>query len=162
MVAFSDRVRKAREYAQLSQTGLAQILGVKQQAVQYLENPKNAARGSRHTAAIARACGVSDEWLETGRGAMITGSVPGLGVREHEPPHYPGASGEALQVAAAWDKLSPNAQEWMRDMIFIVATAERKYPWLRRGRPKSETYDEFERRMEQNFAALKVLGPKHR
>lgn len=153
MPTLADRMRKAREHAKLSQTQLASKVGVKQQSIQHLENPNKAARGSRYLATIARICGVMPEWLETGKPPM-------LDPRRVEEPgaEYELLTEEARQVALAWMKLSPDAQGWMRDLMFLLATAERNYPWLRRGRPKGESYDAFERRMEDNFAALKVLG----
>lgn len=68
MSTFGERVRQAREYAGLSQKALADLVRTKQQAIQYLENPKSHARGSRHTNSIARFCGVDAQWLESGQG----------------------------------------------------------------------------------------------
>jgi len=159
MANFSLRVRKAREHAGLSQSALASRLGVKQQAVQYLENPKKAAQASRYTSAIARHCGVSAEWLESGTGAML--GAPAANTVAEPTAKYHAPSAEAKQIAEAWMLLSPDAQAWMRDLIYILSITERKYPWLRRGRPKSESYDQFEKRMVQNFGALKGLHPNN-
>lgn len=159
MPNFSERVRRARGYAKLSQAALAARLGVKQQAVQYLESPKNKASGSKHTNAIAQACGVSADWLASGKGPAPDETR--LEARQAAAP-YGALSPDAIAVAEAWMKLSTDTKSWTRDVVFMLAAAERKYPWLRRGRPKSETYDEFERRMEQNFSALKVLRPRQK
>lgn len=153
MKTLAERIRAARDNAGLSQVALASAIGITQQSVQYLENPAKNAQGSKHLAKIARTCGVTIEWLETGRGRMVA-----LPQAEQPSAEYNFLTPEAQQVGAAWMKLSPEAQAWMRDLIFLLAASERNYPWLRRGRPRSETYDQYERRMEQNFAALKVLN----
>ena len=38
-------------------------------------------------------------------------------------------------------------------MAFMFSIIDRHYPWLRRGRPKGESYDKFEERAEQNYKA---------
>jgi transcriptional regulator with XRE-family HTH domain len=61
---FGQRVRLARKRAGLSQKQLADAIGVRsQQAIDYIENPKNAAQASRYTSEIARATGVDAGWL---------------------------------------------------------------------------------------------------
>jgi transcriptional regulator with XRE-family HTH domain len=61
---FGQRVRLARKRAGLSQKQLADAIGVRsQQAIDYIENPKNAAQASRYTSEIARVTGVDPGWL---------------------------------------------------------------------------------------------------
>ena len=152
-MTFAARVKKAREYAKLSQAALARRLGLKPQAIQYLEEPKNNARGSKHTAGIARVCGVDPDWLATERGTML----PAPGARQPDA-GYAAITDEAREVAIAWSKLSVEVQGWMRDIIFMLAACESKYPWLRRGRPKGESYTQYERRVESNFDAMVQLA----
>ena len=66
---FSERLKKARAYSGLSQRALSEVVGMSQPGYQKLEN---GAVGSKFAAQIALACGVSPEWLVTGKGAMIT------------------------------------------------------------------------------------------
>ncbi|WP_026329816.1 XRE family transcriptional regulator [Thioalkalivibrio sp. ALE12] len=59
------RLKEARIASGLTQTQLAKNAGVSQQAVAKLEK---GAEWSRHTHALAKALGVSTEWLDTGAG----------------------------------------------------------------------------------------------
>ncbi|MFW6342882.1 MAG: LexA family protein [Halothiobacillaceae bacterium] len=68
MKTFSDNLVQALQEAGLSQSDLARRIGVKPQAVQYLCNPANNARGSKYLHQIARELGVREDWLLTGRG----------------------------------------------------------------------------------------------
>lgn len=153
VVTFAERVKKARERAKLSQAELARRLGLKQQAIQYLEDRKNNARGSKHTAGIARECGVDPNWLSSGQGQMLR-----VDAAKQPEAAYAALSTEAREVALAWSRLSLELQGWLREIIFMLATVEKKYPWLRRGRPKGESYDQYERRVEQNFEAMVQLA----
>lgn len=56
------------------------------QAIQYLCDPKRNAIGSRHTAAIAAACGVSAVWLATEEGEMLVPKVD-KNIRTSVPEH---------------------------------------------------------------------------
>ncbi|WP_231362426.1 XRE family transcriptional regulator [Thioalkalivibrio sp. ARh3] len=67
MESFAERMRRALNASGLTQTELANKAGVKQQTVQYL---CSRGKGSRHTHALAKAMGVSTDWLETGAGSM--------------------------------------------------------------------------------------------
>lgn len=151
MPTYAARLKRARELAKLTQIDLAAALGVKPQAIQYLENAKKRARGSKYTAGIARATGTDAHWLATGEGQML----PAHPARQ-ESPRYIAHSPDALQVAAAWSRLSPEHQAWARELIYILSTVDSRFPWLRRGRPKGETYEQYERNMEQNYHATVV------
>ncbi|MBU2728800.1 LexA family protein [Acidithiobacillus caldus] len=74
METFSDRVRKAREHAGLSQAQLAERVGMSQPGIQKLERGGSS---SKFTAQIASVCGVSGEWLATGKGQMLGDMRPG-------------------------------------------------------------------------------------
>ncbi|MFV3333669.1 helix-turn-helix transcriptional regulator [Pseudomonas sp. NY15437] len=71
---YKDRIRAARAYAHLSQMELARMVGMNQTSISELERGYSAS--SRHTAAIARACGVSEIWLERGEGQMVLRENP--------------------------------------------------------------------------------------
>lgn len=65
---YSQRIKTARNHAGLTQSDLAQLVGIDQTSISNLERGKS--QGSSHTASIARACGVSAIWLEAGIGEM--------------------------------------------------------------------------------------------
>src|SRR5579864_3945594 len=72
MKTVSDRVRERRLALKLSQPQLAQKAGsISYQAIQQLE----AGGGTKHLVAIARALGVSAEWLQDGTGPAPSGKI---------------------------------------------------------------------------------------
>lgn len=151
---YAQRLKRARAHAKISQPELARRVGIKQQSIQYLENPKRSATGSRYTGAIARELGVDATWLATGKGEMLPAAME---ARE-ESAGYEVLPKAAREIAIAWAKLSPGMQEVFRELIFVHAFIEKKYPWLRRGKPKSTEYDDWERHQEQNMEAMIQLA----
>lgn len=105
--------------------------------------------------AIASWLGVRMAWLRDGEGSVRDEAA----VRQPRAEYVSSEalSPEAREIALAWSRLSPHAKEMMRNLIFITALAERRYPWMLRGRPVSETYDQWEHRQEQNFQAMSQL-----
>ncbi len=69
-------------------------------------------------------------------------------------------SAGALEIARIYDQLEPQTKALIREQIFIYSVVDRSYPWLRRGRPKGESYDAFEKRHEQNMAVKLALEAK--
>ena len=65
---FGDRLRSAGELAGLTQQQLCALVGIGQSTLATAESKGD---GSRHTAQLARACGVSAYWLATGEGRML-------------------------------------------------------------------------------------------
>lgn len=150
-MTFATRVKKAREHAKLSQAELARRLGLKPQAIQYLEEPKNNARGSKHTAAIARECGVDPNWLGRGEGTML------VAAQARQPEARYGVSPEALEVARAFDQLQPQARAFIREQVFIYTVIDKSFPWLRHGKPMGTSYEDFEKWHQRNIAATRDL-----
>lgn len=70
MSTFSERLRLAIEKSPYSQSELARRIGLKPQAIQYLADPKNNAKGSRHLHLIAKELSVNPEWLASGNAPM--------------------------------------------------------------------------------------------
>ncbi|WP_165371406.1 helix-turn-helix domain-containing protein [Pseudolysobacter antarcticus] len=64
----ADRIRLARRNAKLSQTALAQRVGVTPSAVAQWEHPDGTKPGVDRLQAIATATGAAFEWLATGGG----------------------------------------------------------------------------------------------
>jgi transcriptional regulator with XRE-family HTH domain len=61
-LTFAARLKLARKNAGLSQSQLAEKVGIGQSSISHIESGKSI--GSTFTARIAEACGVSPEWLE--------------------------------------------------------------------------------------------------
>lgn len=154
MSNYATRLKKAREHAGLNQTELAARLHVKPQAIQYLENEIKLARGSKYTASIARICGVDAHWLATGEGSMALGAR----TAREATASYEALSDEARQVALAWSNLSPANRHWVREMVFILAAVDTRFPWFRRGKPSSKSYAAYERGIEHNYQAQVMLA----
>lgn len=68
---YGERLKTARTHAKLSQAALAERAGISQPTVHYLEDVANNAQGSEHTTRLARACGISADWLSDEIGGML-------------------------------------------------------------------------------------------
>ena len=68
MTTLAERMKIARAHAKITQRKLAEIAGVEQPAISQMESGKTLK--SAHLVAIAKACGVSAEWLANGAGGM--------------------------------------------------------------------------------------------
>jgi hypothetical protein len=71
-----------------------------------------------------------------------------------EPDAIYGVSKEALEIAQAFQKLPPARQAAFREAIFLEAIVAQRYPWLIRGRPAGESYNEYERAMERDIVSI--------
>ena len=65
-----QRIRLARRHAGLSQSSLAEAVGVQRSAVSHWEAPEGKTPSSGHLQALALITQVQFEWLATGRGRM--------------------------------------------------------------------------------------------
>ena len=70
MPTIAERVRRARSLSNLSQTALADAVGVKRSAVAQWERRDGCLPSMQHIVAIAKATNVQVEWLGTGQGDM--------------------------------------------------------------------------------------------
>lgn len=66
----SDRIRRARKLAGMSQKQVAEALGVQRSTVANWESVGEITPGADRLHRLASACNVSFEWLATGRGEM--------------------------------------------------------------------------------------------
>ena len=66
---FKDRLKQARKRLKMSQTSLAEAVGLDQTSISDLERGKSQTTG--YTAQIAHVLGVSSRWLATGMGEML-------------------------------------------------------------------------------------------
>ena len=69
MKNFGDRLKAALKHAQMTQQELASRVGISQQLINYATSSR--AKGSKHSLLMAKALGVSAEWLSTGNGEML-------------------------------------------------------------------------------------------
>jgi transcriptional regulator with XRE-family HTH domain len=103
---------------------------------------------------IAEWLGVRVAWLLYGEGSR---AAAGQAAAEPGAPHEE-LTAEAREVGRVWSRLSADTRSVMREVLFLLALGEKRFPWLRRGRPSGETYDQWEKRQEQNFSALAQLA----
>jgi hypothetical protein len=57
----------------------------------------------------------------------------------------------SIELVETFRKLSPDTQQWLRELIFTLAMIETNYPWLRKGRPRAERYAEYEKRIRHHM-----------
>lgn len=69
-MSLQARIRLARRHAGLSQSSLAEQVGVRRSAVSHWEGPQGKQPRVAHLREIATVTGTQFEWLATGRGAM--------------------------------------------------------------------------------------------
>lgn len=104
---FAKRLIRAREHAGLTQTALAKAVGMAQSSYGEAETTANS---SRKTAQLAARCGVSPEWLATGKGKMLDAQAPAEEARADELPRALNVVAESLaksdRFARVWPKVS--------------------------------------------------------
>lgn len=127
---YGERLKRARLNAGLSQAELARRLGLKAQAVQYLEEPANAAQGSKSTPGFARELGVDAVWLANGSGEM---RPPG-GVREPPAPYA-----AAPDLAKSIRSLTPELQRAIGVLVraLMHAPATRTFELNTKANPRA-------------------------
>lgn len=81
-----DRIRRARRQAALSQAALAQLAGVSASAVSQWEHPEGTQPDLGRILQIAKATGVSLDWLIAGKELGLSASIPQKGQPVHEVP----------------------------------------------------------------------------
>lgn len=126
MKDLSTRIRQARRKAHLTQTGVAELLGINRSAVAQWERPGGSKPTATNLSRLALVTHVGFEWLATGRGRMSPKS------------EGDGAS-EALRLDYfAHDEVEERVLIGLRKLEYwqTVAIAE-LVESLVRGRPKS-------------------------
>lgn len=66
---YKERIKAARRHAGLTQAQLAKLVGIDQASISDLERGRS--QRSSYNASIAKACGVSAIWIESGAGQMV-------------------------------------------------------------------------------------------
>lgn len=89
-------------------------------------------------------------WLRDGDGPKRDGEVAGV----QEPGAPPYLSPDAIEIAQIWSKLSPARRAAHRNSMAIEAMIATHYPWLTFGNPESESYRDYERRVERDILRI--------
>lgn len=109
----SMRLRYARKERKLTQVELARLSGVKQASVSDLERGESKSFRGTTLLSLARALNVSPEWLSHGKGPMERRDTP--------------LTDRAISVAQAWQRLAPEVQDKIADMILTMAEQSDKF-----------------------------------
>ena len=75
-LTYAERLMWALNERHLTQSELARRVHIRPQAIQYLCDERNHAQGSKHTAAMAKALGVSPDWLANQSGTPFLMPTP--------------------------------------------------------------------------------------
>jgi transcriptional regulator with XRE-family HTH domain len=124
------RIRQARQRLGITQTELAQVLGVHRSSVAHWEGVKRINPGHDRLADLARICCVSYEWLATGRGTMklshdLSGDIPaGFGKLVYDP--------QTIRLLRAWETISSRLRTSLLEHVEQLA-AQRKRKRSRAG-----------------------------
>lgn len=97
---------------------------------------------------LARYLGVMKAWLEHGEGEPFGG----VSIFEAEA-GYREFSDDTRQVAIAYEQLSEAQRAYYRESIFRDAAIAKTMPWFQTGKPDSDSYADYEERMEKDFHA---------
>lgn len=128
----TDRLRKLKGRMSLADFG--QIGGASAQAADKWLKGGNVT--DQRLAKIAKHFNVSVQWLRYGDAAS-----------KGDP------SGAALEIALAFDKLSPAMQSSVRTLIFAIASSHSVARWLMIEEPKGDGYRAWERAVERAYEA---------
>lgn len=129
-MTLAERLRYAREQADLTQSELARRAGLRPQTVQAIES--GIVRRPRAHMELARVLGVRSEWLVWDEGPMMevaTGEMPGdyrAGSRER-------LSEDAIDLARDWMTLPRQEREAIKEVVRTLRT--------KRARPRRLTRD---------------------
>jgi transcriptional regulator with XRE-family HTH domain len=112
-----DRLRQARRAARLSQAALGAQVGVCASAVAQWELPAGTSPRVEHLAMVACICGVTFEWLATGRGPSTIDGLRPLPPPEQEPARDP----VEQRLLSTFRRLRPRKREsfvrWLEGFV---------------------------------------------
>ena len=98
---------------------------------------------------VADSLGVRIAWLRDGEGAKRA-----IAVAAEESGPAPYLPDDAVEIAGVWLKLPAERREWFRDLMCLEAVVATHYPWLTFGRPRSESYNQYEHRVERDLTRI--------
>lgn len=143
----ADRLRQLKGEMSLEQFGA--LAGVSAtSAMKWLKggNVKDATLKRLLSHEPFRGRGITVEWIRYGS--------QGLGLEEPATSGTAGLSVLAIDIARKWMRLSEDRQEWFRDLIFTMHFVEKRFPAMRKGRPKGESYTNLEAAFERDMQQL--------
>jgi transcriptional regulator with XRE-family HTH domain len=123
-VKIQERIRRARRRAGLSQAGLAERVDVRRSAVSNWESANETLPSMQNLLSIAKACGVSLEWLGTGRG--------GISLASDALAEIPAADAELVDVEeerillAGFRNLPRRSQQLVLDLVETLQAGRRR------------------------------------
>ncbi|WP_409078047.1 LexA family protein [Pseudomonas sp. SZMC_28357] len=80
VMEYKERIKAARRHAGLTQAQLAKAVGIDQASISDLERGRS--QRSSYNASIAKACGVSAIWIESGTGPMVTSDAEQSNIKD--------------------------------------------------------------------------------
>jgi transcriptional regulator with XRE-family HTH domain len=114
------RVRQARKAAGISQSRLAQILGVTRSACSQWESPQGTAPRRERLEQLANLLGVSYEWLATG--GKGKGEKPAFSIKEDTPSAYKtGMTRDQEELLRLYSALSVKARIALMELLRTMA-----------------------------------------
>lgn len=66
-------------------------------------------------------------------------------------------SHDALEIANVFERMSPQTQDFIREIVFTYGIVDQALPWLRQGRPRSHNYGRWEKWHEDNYRTKLAL-----
>lgn len=141
-MTIGQRIKEAREEAQLTQTELAERVGVRYQSVQQWEADKTAPARAKMTK-LAAALGKTVAELEFG-------DSPAL----EDTPVDAKATGEAREIAAAWDSLPEAKKRLYREAILHDAAMSVVFPEIAGSVAANASYHSMIARIRKSRAQL--------
>jgi transcriptional regulator with XRE-family HTH domain len=120
MESGAQRIRLARRHAGLSQTQLAQKVGVRRSAVSHWESAEGKNPSMTNLRSVATVTQVQFEWLATGRGAMQVSAEQALdSVAAAEGMVI--EDGAEMRLIGAFRALSANARVMLLELAGMLA-----------------------------------------
>lgn len=124
---YKERVKAARKHAKLTQGQLGQLVGIDQASVSDLERGRS--QRSSYNATIAKACGVSALWLESGEGDML--ATPSAG-------HHGSPSEKDYALIPQYKAHGSCGTGYLNDHVEVTEGLVFKRDWLARMKAKPE------------------------
>jgi len=112
MNTFGDRVASARERVKLRQTELAERTGVTPGAINKIESGESKGAKPSTLAALARALGVSMEWLATGKEGYVLDPASGYALEQMN------------RLLAVWESLPLHLRVPLLELMESIAGVE--------------------------------------
>jgi len=151
---FGHRLKAARKAAGLTQEALGALSNVSQKTISKIE--RGAQERSTEVVKLAAACEVRPEWLANGSGPMRGSPEKAIMSEARQTgAEYDALSADAIEIAHAWLRLSPERQAHFRQTLFLEAAVASFYPRLNelsRGTSWADCEKDMEHRLAKYLA----------